>query len=123
MIELDASTWLIDTPGIRGVGLWASDDGLESAFVDLVPFAQDCRFDDCTHRHEPGCALIAAVDSGAVPTERLDLWRQLADEIDDLEADLEVRDRAVGREENQRARRRAARRGIPQDPGETGDQL
>jgi ribosome biogenesis GTPase len=123
MIELDASTWLIDTPGIRGVGLWASDDGLESAFSDLVPFAQDCRFDDCTHRHEPGCALIAAVDSGAVPTERLDLWRQLADEIDDLEADLEVRDRAVGREENQRARRRAARRGIPEDPGDTGDQL
>jgi ribosome biogenesis GTPase len=116
MIPLDATTWLIDTPGIRGVGLWASDEGLELAFADLVPFAQDCRFDDCGHRHEPGCALRAAVADGRLPAERLDLWERLADELDELESDLEVRDREVDRAENQRARRRAARRGAPDDP-------
>ncbi len=119
MIQLDAATWLIDTPGIRGVGLWAGDDGLELAFADLVPFAQSCRFDDCSHRHEPGCGLRAAVDDGVVPPERVDLWRRLADELDELESDLEVRDRAVDRAENQRARRRAERRG-PGDGRSTG---
>ena len=110
MIDLGGSTWLIDTPGIRGVGLWACDDGLERAFADLSPFAQDCRFADCTHHHEPGCGLLAAVEDGRLTAERLDLWQRLVEELDELEADLERRDRAVTRAENQRARRRVADR-------------
>jgi ribosome biogenesis GTPase len=110
MIDLGGSTWLIDTPGIRGVGLWACDEGLERAFADLSPFAQDCRFADCTHHREPGCGLLAAVDDGRLSAERLDLWQRLVEELDELEADLERRDRAVTRAENQRARRRVADR-------------
>jgi len=110
MLRLDDRTWLIDTPGIRGVGLWACDDGLERAFADLSPFVQDCRFDDCTHHHEPGCGLLAAVQDGRVAGDRVELWQRLVLELDELEADLERRDRAVTRAENQRARRRAAGR-------------
>ncbi|MBU6215382.1 MAG: ribosome small subunit-dependent GTPase A [Acidobacteria bacterium] len=115
MIDLGGSTWLIDTPGIRGVGLWACDDGLERAFADLSPFAQDCRFADCTHHHEPGCGLLAAVADGRLTAERLAIWQRLVEELDELEADLERRDRAVTRAENQRARRRVADRDEPSD--------
>ena len=107
MITLDEHTWLIDTPGIRGVGLWAADDGLERAFADLSPFAQDCRFDDCSHRSEPDCGLRAAVERGDLEPVRLELWLRLVDELEELEADLERRERAVERGDNQRARHRA----------------
>jgi ribosome small subunit-dependent GTPase A len=107
MLTLDDHTWLIDTPGIRGVGLWAADDGLERAFADLSPFAQDCRFDDCSHRSEPDCGLRAAVERGDLAPVRLELWLRLVDELEDLEADLERRERAVERDDNQRARHRA----------------
>lgn len=116
MITLDDHTWLIDTPGIRGVGLWAADDGLERAFADLSPFAQDCRFGDCSHRSEPDCGLRAAVGRGELSADRLDLWLRLVDELEELEADLERRERAVERDDNQRSRHRARGR----DRGDDG---
>lgn len=110
MVTLLDGAQLIDTPGIRGVGLWAADDGLEAAFRDLVDFAQDCRFDDCTHAHEPGCGLLAAIDDGRVQQERVDLWRQLVEEIETVESGLEERSWAERRDQNQRSRRRVRRR-------------
>lgn len=110
MVTLLDRAQLIDTPGIRGVGLWAADDGLEAAFGDLVDFAQDCRFDDCTHTHEPGCGLLAAIEEGRVGQERLDLWRQLVHEVESVESGLEERGWAVRREQNQRSRRRVRHR-------------
>jgi ribosome biogenesis GTPase len=110
IVELADGTLLIDTPGIRGVGLWHADDGLEQAFADLSPFAQQCRFDDCTHTTEPGCGLGEALAEGRIDADRLESWRSLVTELEQLEGGLEERDREVRRQTNQRARRRAQRR-------------
>lgn len=112
MVQLGDGSLLIDTPGIRSVGLWAADDGLERAFADLQPFAQQCRFDDCTHINEPGCGLLTAVEQGELPADRLDAWRMLAAELEHLEEGLEERDREHRRQRNQRSRRRSRRRDL-----------
>lgn len=111
MVELADGALLIDTPGIRGVGLWNADEGLELAFSDLEPHAQDCRFADCTHTSEPGCGLLEAVRDGEIREDRLEVWHALVAELEELEEGQEVLERAEQREVNQRARRRAARRG------------
>jgi ribosome biogenesis GTPase len=110
MLALAEDRWLIDTPGIRGVGLWHADDGLEAAFADLSPFAQECRFEDCTHRHEPGCGVTEAVGAGALGGDRLEMWHELVAEIEAVEQGSEQRERDQQRLENQRARHRAASR-------------
>lgn len=110
IVPLAGGALLIDTPGIRGVGLWSSDDGLEAAFADLAPFAEECRFVDCAHGAEPGCGVTAAIDRGDVGADRLEVFRALVAELESLEADLEVRDRETERQANQSARHRARNR-------------
>lgn len=112
IVQLRDGALLIDTPGIRGVGLWSADEGLERAFDDLAPFAQQCRFDDCTHTTEPGCGLIEALEAGRIDADRLELWRSLVTELEHLEDGIEERDREVRRQTNQRARRRSKRRDL-----------
>lgn len=112
IVPLSAGALLIDTPGIRGVGLWAADDGLELAFADLAPFAERCRFADCRHDAEPGCGITAAVEHGDVGTDRLEVWHQLVAELETLEADLEVREREAERQANQTSRHRARHRDV-----------
>lgn len=107
IVELPNGALLIDTPGIRGVGLWAADEGFERAFADLAPFAEQCRFRDCTHTNEPGCGLLAAVDRGELDPSRLEVFQALATELDALEEGLDIAERVEQRERNQRARRRA----------------
>ena len=71
---------LIDTPGLRGAGLWDAAEGLSLAFADIDELAAGCRFDDCAHRSEPGCAVLAAIEAGALPARRLESYRKLARE-------------------------------------------
>ncbi|MFI5952420.1 ribosome small subunit-dependent GTPase A [Cryptosporangium sp. NPDC051539] len=71
---------LIDTPGLRGVGLFDAGEGLGLAFADIDALAPDCRFRDCAHGSEPGCAVRAAIDSGALPARRLESYRKLVRE-------------------------------------------
>jgi ribosome biogenesis GTPase / thiamine phosphate phosphatase len=67
-----------DTPGLREIALWEVDPGeLEFAFVEFQPFLHDCRYYDCTHTHEPGCAVRAAVETGAVSVERYESYVRL----------------------------------------------
>lgn len=68
---------IIDTPGIRAVGLTAESDSVEAVFPDIVELAGDCRFSDCQHRSEPGCAVLAAIENGRLPQERYDGWLRL----------------------------------------------
>ena len=110
MVELDAGAFLIDTPGIRGVGLWAADEGLERTFADLAPYAEECRFTDCKHLSEPGCGILDAVERGDIGQDRLDVWHELVDELESLEADLEDRERSLERQTNQTARYKAQNR-------------
>jgi ribosome biogenesis GTPase len=73
---LDDGSYVIDTPGLRSIGL-ASTDGLDGVFSEINELAESCRFADCEHRTEPDCAVLDAIDSGALPARRLDSYRKL----------------------------------------------
>jgi ribosome biogenesis GTPase / thiamine phosphate phosphatase len=77
LVPLPGGGLLLDTPGLRSVGLGLVEDGLEMAFPDVEELAAHCRFGDCAHAGEPGCAVEAAVDSGELPLRRLESWRHL----------------------------------------------
>jgi ribosome biogenesis GTPase len=68
---------LVDTPGIRGVGVVADADALDATFSDVAELAAACRFSDCRHEQEPGCAVRAALESGDLAPRRLDSYRRL----------------------------------------------
>lgn len=77
---------LIDSPGIRAVGLWADPDAVDATFGDIEDLAVDCRFRDCAHEAEPGCAVQAAVTAGTLASDRLDAWRSLRREAEAAES-------------------------------------
>lgn len=68
---------LVDTPGIREVGIWTDTESVQESFADIDELADACRFRDCAHDREPGCAVRAAVEAGEVAPERLEAWRAL----------------------------------------------
>ncbi|MDO6588579.1 ribosome small subunit-dependent GTPase A [Salipiger sp. 1_MG-2023] len=72
--------WVIDTPGMRTVQVSDVSSGLDVLFAEIVALAHDCRFRDCTHAMEPGCAVQAAIASGTLDQARLDRWRKLSSE-------------------------------------------
>lgn len=80
LVPLAGGASLIDTPGLRGVGLVADAESLGTTFADVAELAAGCRFADCGHATEPGCAVLAAVEDGTLPARRLDSWRRLARE-------------------------------------------
>ena len=71
---------VIDTPGMRELQLWGDDEDAASAFDDINALAAQCRFSDCRHRQEPGCAVRAAIDAGTLAPERLASFHKLAAE-------------------------------------------
>ena len=71
---------LLDTPGLRELGLWDDGAGLDLAFADVTRAAEACRFTDCRHDGEPGCAVRTALDDGSLGADRFDGWRKLARE-------------------------------------------
>lgn len=72
-----AGGWLIDTPGMRELRLAEASEGIDAVFADLVALAEDCRFRDCRHESEPGCAIQSAIAAGELDPERLKRWRKL----------------------------------------------
>ena len=72
---------LVDTPGIREVELWDAADGLSAAFADVEELSGRCRFHDCAHWNEPGCAVLAALTDGSLAEERFDNWHSLQREL------------------------------------------
>ncbi|MEJ8638142.1 MULTISPECIES: ribosome small subunit-dependent GTPase A [Streptomyces] len=77
LLVLPGGGVLIDTPGLRGVGLWDAETGVGQVFAEIEEFARQCRFHDCAHEAEPGCAVLAAVEDGSLPERRLDSYRKL----------------------------------------------
>ena len=98
---------LIDTPGLRSVGMWRSDEGLALAFSDIEDLAVGCRFSNCTHDHEPSCAVQAAVAVGLIDVDRVANLQLLQRELDDLDDEAEARQRVV--KQQQRSPSRVAR--------------
>ncbi|MFI7383857.1 ribosome small subunit-dependent GTPase A [Streptomyces sp. NPDC049813] len=90
---------LIDTPGLRGVGLYDAQSGVGQVFAEIQELARDCRFQDCAHTVEPGCAVLAAVDDGALHQRRLDSYRKLLRENQRLAARTDARLRGEMRRE------------------------
>jgi ribosome biogenesis GTPase / thiamine phosphate phosphatase len=111
---------LLDTPGLRGVQLWAADEGLDVAFADLVELAGQCRFRDCRHAGEPGCAIAAAVADGTVSARRVASHAALRHEVGWLRDRYDARQRAVQRRQWKQLSKavRAGRKASPrhQDP-------
>jgi len=85
---------LLDTPGMRELRLWDADEGLEHAFADIQGLAERCRFRDCTHDTEPGCAVTGAVSDGSLDAERVESYRKLQREEAFLHAQQDERARA-----------------------------
>lgn len=84
---------VLDTPGIRTLGLWEAEHAVDLVFGDLVDFADECRFRDCAHGKEPGCAVRGAVDDGKVSKMRLRLFLELVGELENLRRREEERER------------------------------
>lgn len=92
--------WLIDTPGMRALRLLDAQDGVDMVFHDIADLADACRFSDCQHRTEPGCAVQGAIDDGLLDPERLMRWRKLRREDrrnSETLAQSRARDKAFGK--------------------------
>ena len=94
LVKLEGGGLLVDTPGIRELQVWDGGPGTEATFPDFEDMALQCRFTDCGHTTEPGCAVNAAVESGELSTERFDSWRKLLGESAALAALREARAKA-----------------------------
>jgi ribosome biogenesis GTPase len=81
LIQLPGGGMIIDTPGLREAQLWKGEDALENLFDDVEQIARLCRFNDCEHRSEPGCAIKAAIDAGELDGARLESYRKLQREL------------------------------------------
>jgi ribosome biogenesis GTPase / thiamine phosphate phosphatase len=82
LVPLPGGGAVLDTPGIRGVGLLDTGTGLDRTFADLADLAAQCRFGDCRHDAEPGCAITAALADGSLSPRRLESWRKLHREVE-----------------------------------------
>ena len=80
LIRLKSGVMIIDTPGMRELGMWDASEGLRDAFADVQQFVGKCRFSDCTHSTEPGCAIKAAIESGELDVARWESYRKLKEE-------------------------------------------
>jgi ribosome biogenesis GTPase len=93
----DDHGWLIDTPGVRAVSLWSSGHGIERAFRDVFDLSERCRFRDCKHEDEPGCAVRRAIELGRLDPRRLEAMKRLVAEEAALEAEQRAWEKAQDR--------------------------
>jgi ribosome biogenesis GTPase len=94
LLALPGGGVLIDTPGLRGVGLFDAESGVGQVFSEIAELAERCRFHDCAHEAEPGCAVLAAVEDGELPERRLESYRKLIRENQRIVAKTDARVRA-----------------------------
>jgi ribosome biogenesis GTPase / thiamine phosphate phosphatase len=107
LVLLPGGGLLLDTPGMRELQLWAGEESLDGAFQDVAELAAGCRFTDCAHDREPGCAVRAALAEGSLPAERWESYRKLQREL----RSLEIR-RSKALQASERRRRRAFSRSL-----------
>jgi ribosome biogenesis GTPase len=92
LVLLPDGALLIDTPGLRELQLWEAPEGLADAFPDVVELTMACRFADCAHRSEPGCAVQAALADGSLDSARYSSYRKLEAELEELDRRLATRE-------------------------------
>jgi len=91
LVLLPGGGLVLDTPGMRELQLWDSADGVSETFSDVEDLAAQCRFTDCAHKTEPGCAVQAAIADGTLPFARWDSYKKLQRELAHLERRLDKR--------------------------------
>ena len=89
LIKTPTGGVLIDTPGMREFQLWDNSDSLDSGFKDIEALANECKFNDCQHNNEPGCAVQAALDNGSLPADRYESYLKLKKELAFLERKMD----------------------------------
>lgn len=97
LLSMPNGGWLIDTPGLRALNLWTSGHGIERAFADIFKLADSCKFRDCKHQDEPGCAVREAIERNEITSERLDSMKRLVAEEVALEDEQKIRVRLSNR--------------------------
>ncbi|MGI8928460.1 MAG: ribosome small subunit-dependent GTPase A [Candidatus Limnocylindrales bacterium] len=97
LVVTPSGALLLDSPGMRSVGMWEAEDGLAEAFADVEAFASQCRFTDCAHGGEPGCAVRAAIADGSLPASRFESQQKLTRELAALEARRDAGARVASR--------------------------
>ncbi|TFV86439.1 ribosome small subunit-dependent GTPase A [Blastococcus sp. CT_GayMR16] len=102
---------LVDTPGMRELALYDDGEGVDTAYADVALLAADCRFRDCQHRTEPGCAVASAIDGGRLDPARYSAWRKLQAEAHRQLLRVDARARAA-----EKARMRSFHRAIREQP-------
>lgn len=85
MIDIPGGGRIVDMPGVRGLGLWDAETGIEAAFADIEELAQRCKFGDCKHENEPGCAVRSAVEEGTLAPSRLASYAALRSEAEEIQ--------------------------------------
>ena len=80
LVTLPSGAMVIDTPGMRSIGMWDADDGLNETYADIRELAASCRFSDCTHTKEPDCAIRAAIENGELSASRMSSYLSLQKE-------------------------------------------
>jgi ribosome biogenesis GTPase / thiamine phosphate phosphatase len=105
LVQLPGGALLLDTPGMRELQLWADESALDETFADVAELARQCRFTDCAHGSEPGCAVRAALAAGTLPRIRWESYTKLQREL----SSLALRQDARLRSEARKQRRRFAR--------------
>ena len=100
MLPLPGGAWLLDTPGMRELQLTDVQAGLDDVFAEITALARQCRFSDCAHDSEPGCAVRIAAEAGRIDADRVTRWRKLVrEEAHNREslAERRARDKSTGR--------------------------
>ena len=83
LIRMQSGVMIIDTPGMRELGMWDVSEGLDQAFADVESYLGKCRFSDCKHEREPGCAIRAAIEAGQLDISRWESYQKLSEEAVD----------------------------------------
>jgi ribosome biogenesis GTPase len=101
LIFLPQGGAVIDNPGMRQLHMWVDQDSIKRAFEDIESIAENCKFRDCSHDHEPGCAVLEALEEGKISSQRIENFQKLKDEIHLLE---------IRQEQNRKAKEIAQQR-------------
>jgi ribosome biogenesis GTPase / thiamine phosphate phosphatase len=102
LVQLPGGALLLDTPGMRELQLWADESALDETFADVAELARQCRFTDCAHGSEPGCAVRAALAAGTLPRIRWESYTKLQRELSSLALRQDARLRSEARKERRR---------------------
>lgn len=110
LVLLENGGMIIDTPGMRTLCLWEAEEGMQHVYGDIESLVKQCRFKDCKHQNEPGCAVKQAIYRGSLTTERWESWQKLQKEIRMVDAKIRRKERIIEKQFIQQSSKNANKR-------------